>query len=279
MLASLVFTLTTNAPLTFPPHLGRASHAAFLHLISQADPDLAERLHAPNQRRPFTCSNVWGLRRRGRSLVMEPGRPAFLRYTGLNAEVSGRLQQLAQDPPPHIEIEGDKLLVQQATLDPAAHPWAGQTGYEELASAHLLPGKSPPRRVELEFTAPTAFRSGGKTLPLPLPDLVYGGLVEKWNEFSPVAVSDETRRFAEESMAINRYKLSTRAIAAKGRSIQIGFVGHCRYIALNKDRYWLGVIQLLSDYAFYAGVGYQTTRGMGQVRRSDKRGSRQVEGV
>ncbi|HEY73855.1 MAG: CRISPR-associated protein Cas6 [Chloroflexi bacterium] len=270
MLTSLVLTLTTARVLTFPPHLGRASHAAFLHIISHTDPDLAEQLHAPNQQRPFTCSNVWGLRRRGHSLVMEPDRPAFLRYTGLNAKVSHRLRQLAQDPPAHVEIEGDKLLVQQATLDPATHPWAGQTGYEELASVHLLPGKSPPRRVELEFAAPTAFRSGGKTLPLPLPDLVYGGLVEKWNEFAHIAVSGEARRFAEESMAINRYKLSTRAITAKGKSVQIGFVGHCRYIALNQDRYWLSVIQLLSDYAFYAGVGYQTTRGMGQVRRSGK---------
>ncbi len=268
MLTSLVLTLTTDSPITFPPHLGRASRAAFLRLITQTDPDLAERLHTPDQRRPFTCSNLWGVRRQGRSLTLAPGDSAFLRYTGLTAAVSRHLRRLAEDPPSHVELEGARLAVQQATLDSAVHPWAGQTTYEELASIHLLPGEPPPHHAELEFASPTGFRSGGHTLPLPLPALIYGGLVEKWNDFAPVAVSEEVRRFAEECLAISRYKLSTRAIAAKGKSVQIGFVGHCRYVALNKDRYWLGLIQLLTDYAFYAGVGYQTTAGMGQARRA-----------
>jgi len=271
MLTSLVFTLTTNRPLTFPPHLGRASHAAFLQLVARADPHMAERLHAPNERRPFTCSNLWGVRRQGQSLALAPDTPAFLRYTGLTAEVSRHLQRLAEHPPSHVELEGARLAIQQTTLDSAIHPWAGQTTYENLAAGYLLPGEMPSHYAELEFASPTGFRSGGRTLPVPLPALVYGGLVEKWNDFAPVAVSEEVRRFAEECLAISRYRLSTRAIAAKGKSVQIGFVGRCRYVALNKDRYWLGLIQLLTDYAFYAGVGYQTTAGMGQARRARDR--------
>lgn len=278
MLTSLVLTLTTDRPLTLPSHLGRASHAAFLRIVSQADPALAERLHAPDARRPFTCSNLWGARRQGRSLTLAPDTPSFLRYTGLTAEVSCHLQRLAQDPPSHVELEGDRLAVQQATLDPAIHPWAGQTTYESLAAGHLLPGEPPSARAELEFVSPTAFRSGGHTLPVPLPALVYGSLVGKWNDFAPVAVSEEVRRFAEECLAISRYKLSTRVVAAKGASVQIGFVGHCRYVALNKDRYWLGLVQLLTDYAFYAGVGYQTTAGMGQARRGQGGGGQGNEG-
>ena len=169
MLTSLVLTLTTDPPLTFPPHLGRACHAAFLRLVSQTDPDLAERLHAPDERRPFTCSNLWGVRRKGRSLTLAPGSSAFLRYTGLTAEVSHHLQQLAEDSPSHIELEGTQLTVQQATLDPAVHSWAGYTTYEEMGAIHLLPGDLPSNRAELEFAAPTGFRSGGHTLPLPLP--------------------------------------------------------------------------------------------------------------
>ena len=268
MLSSLVLALITDRPLTLPPYLGRASHAAFLQLVAQADPHMAERLHAPNERRPFTCSNLWGVRRQGQSLTLAPDTPAFLRYTGLTAEVSRHLQRLAEDPPSHVELEGARLAIQQTTLDPAIHPWAGQTTYENLAAGYLLPGEMPSHHAELEFASPTGFRSGGRTLPVPLPALVYGGLVEKWNDFAPVAVSEEVRRFAEECLAIGRYRLSTRAIAAKGKSVQIGFVGRCRYVALNKDRYWLGLIQLLTDYAFYAGVGYQTTAGMGQARRA-----------
>lgn len=150
MLTSLVLTLTTHSPLTFPPHLGRASHAALLRLIAQADPDLAEQLHAPDERRPFTCSNLWGVRRKGRSLTLAPDALAFLRYTGLTAEVSGHLQRLAEDPPSHIELEGARLAIQQATLDLEVHPWAGHTTYEELSvCTAIVPrlGKSSVKRM------------------------------------------------------------------------------------------------------------------------------------
>jgi len=268
MLTSLKFTLTAARPVRLPPYLGRAGHAVFLRLIAQEDPDLAERLHVPNQRRPYTCSTVWGAPRKGGSLVLEPDNEVSLRYTGLTAEVSAHLRRLANDPPAHIEVEGVKLAVRQATLDAGADPWAGQTTYEHLADAYLLAGKTPAHRSRLWFASPTAFRSGGHTVPVPLPDLVYGSLIETWNTFSPVAISEEARRFAEECLVISRYKLSTRAVSGKGESVQIGFVGSCQYTALKRDRYWLGVIQLLTDYAFYAGVGYQTTVGMGQARRA-----------
>ncbi|MBU0496250.1 MAG: CRISPR system precrRNA processing endoribonuclease RAMP protein Cas6 [Chloroflexi bacterium] len=272
MLTSLVFTLTADRPRTLPSHLGRASHAAFLRLLAQQDSALAERLHTPDERRPFTCSNLWGARRRGGSLTLTPDAPVYLRYTGLTAAVSEHLQRLADAPPASIEVENVPLTVQQATLDPAAHPWAGQTTYARLAADHLLPGTPPAPHAALEFASPTAFRSGGLTVPVPLPGLVYGSLVDKWNAFAPVAVSEEVRRFADECLAISRYKLATSAVSGKGEALQIGCVGHCRYAAVNRDRYWLGVIQLLTDYAFYAGVGYQTTMGLGQAQRARPRG-------
>ena len=267
VLASLVLVLSTDATLTLPLHLGRASHAVFMRLIAENDSGLAERLHAPNERRPFTCSTLWGGRRRGKSLMLAPDSSHYLRFTGLTEEVSDHLQRWAESPPPDIEIEGAKLDVRQATLDPDVHPWAGWTSYEALAACHLLPAEPPSYRVEVEFASPTAFHSAGRTVPLPLPTLVYGGLVQKWNAFAPVAVSEEVRRFAEECLAISWYRLSTRAVGAKGASVQIGFTGRCRYTALNRDRYWLSVIHLLTDYAFYAGAGYQTAAGMGQTRR------------
>jgi len=254
--------------LKLPPYLGRASHAIFLNLIAEENPALAERLHAPNQRRPYTCSTIWGAPIKDGSLILRPDNTVNLRYTGLTAEVSAHLQRLAEQPPSSINVEGVELSVVEATLDPEADPWAGQTTYEALSEAYLLAGKLPSRRAKIWFASPTGFRSGGMTVPVPLPDLVYGSLVETWNAFSPVAISDEARRFAEECLGISRYQLSTRAVSGKGGAVQIGFVGKCQYTALNRDRYWLGVIQLLTDFAFYAGIGYQTAAGMGQARRA-----------
>lgn len=271
MLTSLVILLQAEERAVLPPHLGRASHAIFLKWVSQQDPGLAERLHTPDERRPFTCSSLVGVRAERVNgtpvAVVVPDRPLFLRYTGLTTEVSELLNRWAEDPPSFVEIEGVRLTVQRATLDPSVHPWAGQTTYTALLRRFLSGGEPLPRHLELEFLSPTAFRSSGRNVPLPLPDLVYGSLVEKWNDFSPVTVSPEVRRFAQECLAISRYELSTRSIPGKGDGMQIGFVGRCRYTVLRADLYWVGVLQALTDYAFYAGVGYQTTTGMGQVRR------------
>jgi CRISPR-associated endoribonuclease Cas6 len=61
--------------------------------------------------------------------------------------------------------------------------------------------------------------------------------------------------------------LRSRAWAAKQSRAQIGFVGMAMFAALNRERYWMGLMNVLADYAFFAGVGYQTTQGMGQCRR------------
>lgn len=268
MLTSLKLTLRSERPEKLPPYLGPAARAVVLGLIADEDAGLAEALHAPNQQRPYTCSRVWGAPTEDGSLIIQPDNQIHLRYTGLTAAVSAHLRRLAEDPPPHIEIEGAHLNIEEATLDQAVDRWAGETTYEALAQGYLLAAKSPNRRAKIWFASPTAFRSGGQTVPVPLPDLVYGSLVDTWNAFSPVAVCEEVRRFAQECLAISRYQLSTRAVPGKGGSVHIGFVGECQYTALRHDRYWQSVIQLLTDFAFYAGVGYRTTAGMGQARRA-----------
>jgi len=198
---------------------------------------------------------------------LAPDQDLFLRYTGLTEEVSAQLLNLAASPPAKLQLLNAALNVRAATLDPEAHPWAAQTTYEELAARWLRPRDAPERYATLRFVSPTACRSGGRVVPLPLPDLIYGSLVNKWNAFANVALSEEVRRYADECMGVSRYRLETRAIRSRGGSMQIGFTGRCRLTAFNSDRYWLAVVQLLTDYAFYAGIGYQTTMGMGQARR------------
>lgn len=270
MLTSLVLTLTVDAPTELPRDVGPASHAAFLALLAGRAPALAETLHEADGQRPFTCSTLVGGRTTGRAQTLEPDRPLFVRYTGLDAAVSAQLCEIAADPPPAIEILETRLTVTGATLDPAVHPWAGESGYEALAAARLLPNAAPARRADLAFVSPTAFRSGGRVMPFPLPDLVYGSLVGKWNAFANVGVAEEMRRFAAECMGLSRYRLRTESLRSRGGSTQIGFTGTCTFTAFNNDRYWLAVMQLLTDYAFYAGVGYQTTMGLGQARRRDR---------
>lgn len=126
-----------------------------------------------------------------------------------------------------------------ASLDPSAHPHATATTYESLGAPYLLAKQAPASRIMLRFFSPTAFRA--KEQNLPLPRSVFGGLLEKWNAFGLIALPDETRRFAEECVAVSRFRLRSRVWSAKQGRAQTGFVGAVAFAALNRDRYWLGL--------------------------------------
>jgi CRISPR-associated endoribonuclease Cas6 len=281
MLISTVFTLTPVEPVTMPANLGRATHAWFLDQARAADPALAQALHAPNQERPFTVSNLWGAPGQGRrdvpmpgnspgQMTLSPERSYHLRVTSFWPELSALVaERLAGAPPEHISLAGTDFRVVEVAAHGAAHPWAGQTTFETLIQEHTLSAAPPPPRLALRFASPTVFRSGGANLPLPLPGLVFEGLARRWNAFGPLRIPDEVRRYAEECLVISRYRLHTERVLFGedgARGAYPGFVGVCGYAARNRDRYWLGLIHTLAAFALYAGVGARTSMGLGQAR-------------
>lgn len=267
MLTSLILQFTSPERLELPRDLGRASHSLLLRTIAASNSEVSKQMHESSTTRPFTCSNVFGAHRKGDTLVVTPEDALWLRYTGLSDDVSTVLKAMAASPPAEIELEQKSFRVTGATLDPAVHPLARSTSYAEFAAPHLLAKQMPSPRITLRFTSPTAFRAKGQNLPLPLPGSVFGSLADKWNAFAPITLPDEVRRFGEECMAISQFKGRTRMLHGKSGSTQIGFIGAVRFTAINRDRYWISVMNLLAEFALFAGVGYQTTQGMGQCRR------------
>ncbi|MCX7839786.1 MAG: CRISPR system precrRNA processing endoribonuclease RAMP protein Cas6 [Anaerolineae bacterium] len=261
---SLVLTLRVRAPCVLPPMLGRAAHSALLRAMAERDAALAEKLHDDNAPRPFTCSSLMGARING---TLTPDVPYTLRYTTLTADI--RLDELwAADRHSTLELEGVLFDVVAATTDANVHPWAARTTFEELSARWLLARETPHTRITLHLASPTAFKQGGKAQLFPLPDLVFGSLLDKWNTFAPIALPDETRRFAAECLAVSRFDLETHAAPFKSDgALKSGAVGKITYVALNHDRYWLSIINLLADFALFAGVGMSTALGMGQARR------------
>lgn len=266
MLTSLVLRVRIDQATRLPAELGRASQALLLRLIQARDAALSARLHDGEGPRPYTASNLVLGRRVQGSLIAAPEESGWLRFTGLTEEVSACLCRLADDPPEVVDMDGCPLRVVGATLDATQHPWAAQSDYQTLATRHLLAGETPSARLTLEFASPTTFRSSGRYVPMPLPELVFGSLLERWQAFAPVALSPEVRRFAAEMVVVSRYMLRTRSLPAKEGGLHIGFIGQVTFHTLNRDRYWLSVLNLLADYAFFSGVGYGTAVGLGQVR-------------
>ncbi|NLF02769.1 MAG: CRISPR system precrRNA processing endoribonuclease RAMP protein Cas6 [Anaerolineales bacterium] len=289
-LLSLVLTLQPALPASLPPRLGRAAYAILLDRIARRDPALAASLHEGDGPKPVTCSDLMGTRDEDQ---IAPDIAYTLRYTALTAPVAAALAA-AFAPGDTLTFEGVDLRIEtiapnhcelqtqpsQSTIcNPQSvnsplppSPWPGADDYDALAARHLRPsGPAPTSAWTLLFASPTAFRSQGLTQALPLPSLVFGSLVARWNAFAPVALpEEEVRRFAQECVAISRFALRSAPGWERGqggtRGMRIGAIGKVTYSALNRDRYWLAVFGLLAGFACYAGLGMLTTMGMGQVR-------------
>lgn len=265
-LISLVLVLRpAEAPgRALPLWWGAAAHALFLSAVRQVNPELASRLHDEQGPRPFTVSNLLGAARE-----LTPSRQVALRFTALQAEVASALLEASSAggplaPGARLELDYLPFVVERALLAPAEHPWAGESSYRQLMSARLVQ-TAPPRRLRLRLASPTGFRSAEKQQPFPLPELVFGSLLERWNSFSPMAFPAEVRRFAAECLGVSAFNLRTRSARLKEGGLRIGCVGEVTFTALNYDRYWMSLLHTLAAFAFFSGVGASTPLGFGQA--------------
>ena len=93
--------------------------------------------------------------------------------------------------------------------------------------------------------------------------------MRKWNAFAPQSI--------DKSQLLSAVEQNLRLTQINGRLRQLdfgnfkenGFVGDCTFEMANSDQ--IRWINLLTDFAFYAGTGYKATMGMGQTRRLNGR--------
>lgn len=263
---ALMFHLRPTAAAHVPVHLSRATHAAVLRLIEQADASLAALTHDESGPKPLTVSNVLGMPRSGTDAAVSPDTRYGLRVTLLTTP----LEQIAETwlttvPAAHLTLGGADWQVERVTADPAVDDWTGRASYAAIAHAamHTAP---LPTRWTFEFVAPLTFRQSGKNQPFPLPELVFGSLLDRWNAFAPLTLPDEVRRFAAELVAVSRYELRSVREPARNGAFQVGALGECSYTALRRDRHWVTCLEMLARFAFYSGIGAATTRGYGRAR-------------
>ncbi len=261
-LIAIVLQLTAPADAVLPANLGPAAHGLFLDLLRRADPDLAAALHDPAQAKPFTAASL-PQPPRPAGAKAAAGQPVALRFTSIHTGLTALLRQrVLPNLPPTLTLSDIPCAVQGAAADPSAHPWAGQETYEALIQRCLFPAQDQGRRIALRFHTPTTFRTAGHNQPLPLPDLVFGGLAERWNAFSPTPISTEVRDACAGQVAINNFQLTSVMVPFQGHA-HVGCQGTCQYVVLGQEDFLGRSLHLLAAYAFYAGVGYRTTMGMG----------------
>lgn len=272
-LCSIVLVLTSENEATISATAGHQAHAAFLAAIRAVDPALAAALHSAEVPvRPFTVSPLLGVgRARGGQVVLSPAAEYHLRFTALYPPVYERFMArfLRSDGRPLVRLGAAELLVKEVRTTPGSHPWAGYSTWQGLAA-----GARAEERVSLEFASPTAFgfgqRAWGKqVVVLPEPKLVFGSLARTWNALAPAPLAVDRQAlgsYLQEQTVVTRIEGLRTQMLHYQRS-QVGFAGRVSYGLMGENEIARVQLNMLADFAFYAGVGMKTTMGMGQCRR------------
>ncbi len=263
---SAVFELYPNQDTTIPATIGQQTQASFLNLVDRFDPGLAVRLHDEPGYRPYTVSPIRGGKLSGDTVTLRRGQPCHLRVTLLDGGVLWNALQIyfREAGPISVRLCNTDFQLTRMLVTPTSDPmgWAGSTDWHTLATL------SAQSTITIHFETATAFSVNERQFCLfPEPHLVWASLLRTWNRYAPESMLIEKQIIREsigKHIAVTACALR-HAYLHFPAYIQKGFVGHCAY-RLSTDRSLTAQLTSLAAFAWYAGVGYKTTMGMGQVR-------------
>jgi CRISPR-associated endoribonuclease Cas6 len=251
-----------------PGSLAEPAHAAFYAAVQAVDPQLAAQLHDAQQRALFTLSPL-----RGYATNVHAGQPGRLRVTLLDDTLFGVLMQhLLAGPLPTLQLGALTLSITEVCGTPTGDPWAGYTSLTDLA-APPPPGAPSRTRWTLEFASPTAIRwgeadNGTRRVELfPLPRMAIAGLRRRWDDWTGEGWGRDFEGWVERNVVVGQVRRWTTETVAFQRQRYLGGLGVIEYRLLDRSDSACTVhLDRLLRLAFYTGIGYKTTHGLGQVR-------------
>jgi CRISPR-associated endoribonuclease Cas6 len=274
-LYAIVFRLAAVRPGAVPGDHGDQARAALMNLFRESDFPLARQLHDQNTAKPYTISLLEGGKRSPDyarhfgegdaadwrfTLLSEPTFEALLRRYLLNRNL------------PHVRIGAVEFAIVDAFASGARHIDSGHTSLAELSHRWNCAPESLPRQLVLDFRSPTAFSLGtDKTTgerrwrSLPEARILFSALRKKWAALGGAEPGNGFDDWVQQHMETEPLALRSHRTLVENVPVP-GFSGRVRFRAYG-DLRWLPLVHLLGDLAFWTGVGYQTTRGMGQVQR------------
>ncbi|GAX38418.1 CRISPR system precrRNA processing endoribonuclease RAMP protein Cas6 [Nodularia sp. NIES-3585] len=226
--------ISTTQPL--PSTLGRAIHAQCFQWLAIADTALAAKLHQQDSL-PITLA-----------MRYSSSQKLHLRISLLQKELlAPLLWGLSTNLGGEITLAGIPCRLGKCIdILPAS-------SFEKLAR---IPAQTV---IKLQFLSPTSFKQGRVIQPFPLPELVFGSLLRRWNIFAPAELHFSP---VEWNALISAFELKTYALKMAGGA-EIGAEGWVKYRFLDPEQARMATI--LAHFADFAGVGRKTAMGMGQV--------------
>jgi CRISPR-associated endoribonuclease Cas6 len=255
ILASIVLVLRlSDTSFPMPRWLGSETRIVFYNMLLEADPLLSHRVHEELDPKPFTVS----------SLIKRKKGQYQIRFTILMNEIYTPLIKILLDKFRNgnkIGFEAREFEIERVVLGGIDEKFATITDYRSLWQ------NTPRRDFRFRFVSPTSFRSGDGNLPFPLPYSLYNGLLKKWNSYAPSDLIIDQAILQEITKRVFPARHSIRTVLAEQRNTKlIGFVGRCIFEVLGEvSDDTLHKLTVLTEYAYFAGVGMKTAQGMGQI--------------
>ena len=153
---STLISLIPETDVKLRPTMGHHAHAAFLSIMRETNPEVAENLHATSTQKPFTVSPlIADGKRRGDYLHIRAGTECKLRFTFLDDKLFTFFgQSFLTQVLPTIRL-GDaifqvKQLISHATDEQS---WSGNATYTELVQS-----AKTETQMSFRFYSPTALK-------------------------------------------------------------------------------------------------------------------------
>jgi CRISPR-associated endoribonuclease Cas6 len=290
---------------TLMPFSGELVHGAWIRWLREISPEVAQHLHNGGKRRLFTCSSVQfpfpqdrllRAQKENVHLPLAERQSHTIRLTLLSGYLFPLLYEMIIamnkgslfPESTVIEIGKQRFVLDAMISSPEdASGWTGYTTYEELVALAQCQRFTATHSFSLEFASLTTFhrllttgkKYGAYYAQIPLPHYIFPGLAKRWHELAPPELASFIQKerietyIAEEGIIIDDYQMQTHHVHFS-EYVQRGFIGTCRYLMRGPDEAPSAEapltirqqMQLLAWFAFYTGVGYKTTMGMGQTR-------------
>lgn len=270
MYYAIVLRLLAQNDAKLPANTGNLTNGVFYDIFKQIDPPTATDLHQQKIKLPVTVSPLLNAQFKPRTTYIKAGKTYYLRFTLLKNDLFAVLSQhfLRGSALLPIHINTATFEVTDVITSPQGHPRAGysdaKTLYEQTDTSSS--------ELTLEFGTPTTFTIGywqdGKRrfLLFPEPVAVWSRWRKTWAKMGGEDPGLEFDQWVAENVSIVQHDLRTYPVKYSSRYTLIGFSGYARYRCnLSQSHNWQHWWHVLAAFGHYAGCGYHTAQGMGQV--------------
>jgi CRISPR-associated endoribonuclease Cas6 len=270
-LRALVLDLSALDEGVLPVLAGELAHAAFYAVVQSVDPALSQQMHDAQGRSAFALSPLYGYWASpyDRKVKINAGQPGWLRVSLLEDRLFEVFQEhLLNSPLPTIRLGDVRLAIRHVYGAPGSHPWCGFTTLDELRSM-----TATPTRWKLDFASPTAIRwseadnKARRIEVFPQPRMAIAGLRSRWDKLTGETWGRAFEEWVERNVIVSAVRRWQMESFTYQRQRYKGGVGTLEYEVLDASSAAnVAHLNRLLHLAFYTGIGYKTTMGLGQMR-------------